>query len=82
MKKYTELTRSEIIEIVNKGGFELVKLNRAVADHLDSLDLSEKARDIINSTDCGAMAECFGGLMTAEEVEQFIAENYGEEEDE
>lgn len=82
MKKYTELTRSEIIEIVNKGGSERVKLNRAVADHLDSLYLSEKAHNIINSTDCGAMAECFGALMTAEEVEQFIAENYGEEEDE
>lgn len=80
MKKYTELTRSEIMEIANKGGSDRVKLNRAVADHLDSLNLSEKARDIINNTDCGAMAECFGGLMTAEEVERFIAENYGEEE--
>lgn len=79
MKKYTELTRSEIMEIANKGGSDRVKLNRAVADHLDSLDLSEKARDIISRTDCGAIAECFGGLMTAEEVEQFIAENYGEE---
>ena len=80
MKKYTELTRSEIMEIANKGGSDRVKLNRAVADHLDRLDQSEKARDIINSTDYGAIAECFGGLMTAEEVEEYIRDNYQEEE--
>lgn len=78
MKKYTEMTRKEITEIVNKGGSDRVKLNSAVADHLDTLDLSSKARDVIADTDINVMAEVFGGLMTAKEVEDFIEEYFAE----
>lgn len=78
MKKYTEMTRKEIADIVNRGGSDRVKLNEEVMDYLDTLDLSSKARDVINGTDISVMAEVFGGLMTAEEVENYIEEYYEE----
>lgn len=78
MKKYTEMTRKEITEIVNRGGSDRVKLNEEVMDYLDTLDLSSKARDVITGTDISVMAEVFGGLMTAEEVENYIEEYYEE----
>lgn len=76
MKKYTEMTNEEILQIVNRGGDKLVKLNQEVGNYLDSLDLSDKARSIIANTDERVIAECFGGLMSAEEVEKFIKEEY------
>jgi len=76
MKNYTEMTVQEIMDIVNKGGDQLVKLNRMVRNHLDSLDLSQEARSIIAQTDGNSMAEGFGGLFTAQEVEKFVSENY------
>lgn len=76
MKKYTEMTRKEIKDIVNRGGSARVKLNEEVMDYLDTLDLSSKARDVINGTDISVMAEVFGGLMTAEEVENYIEEYF------
>ena len=79
MKEYTEYTRNEINEITKRGGDDLKKLNQMVADHLDSLDLSDKARAIINDTDFSCMAICFGGLITAEEVEEDIREQCKEE---
>ena len=79
MKKYTEYTQKEINEITKRGGDDLKKLNQMVADHLDSLDLSDKARAVINDTDFSCMAICFGGLMTVEEVEEDIREQCKEE---
>lgn len=51
-------------------------------DFLDRLDLSERARDAVASTEIRIMAEEFGGLMTASEVEKFVGEYYPEEEEE
>lgn len=55
--------------------------NQKTADFLDSLKLSDRARSIIAQTDINMMAECFGGLETAEEVEKYIREYYPEEEE-
>lgn len=78
MKKYTEMTRKEIKDIVNRGGSDRVKLNEEVMDYLDTLDLSSKARDVITGTDISVMAEVFGGLMTAQEVEDYVDEYFSE----
>lgn len=82
MKKYEDMSVNEISRIVNKGGADLVTLNEQVMDFLDRLDLSERARDAIASTEIRIMAEEFGGLMTADEVEEFVSEYYPEEEEE
>ena len=82
MKKYEDMSVNEISRIVNKGGADLVTLNEQVVDFLDRLDLSERARDAIASTEIRIMAEEFGGLMTADEVEKFVQEYYPEEEEE
>nr|DAG34858.1 MAG TPA: hypothetical protein [Caudoviricetes sp.] len=79
MKNYTEYTRNEINEITKRGGDDLKKLNKMVADYLDGLDLSDRARAVISDTDFNCMAICFGGMMTAEEIEEDIKEQYGEE---
>ena len=76
MKEYTEMTKNEIDSIVKCGGDDKRKLNQVVANYLDKLNLSDKARDIIADTDINSMAECFGGLFGAEEVENYINENY------
>lgn len=55
--------------------------NQKTADFLDSMKLSDRARSIIAQTDINMMAECFGGLETAEEVEKYIREYYPEEEE-
>lgn len=80
MKEYTQMNMNEISRIVNRGGADLVRLNNQVRDFLDHLDLSERARDAIDSTEIRIMAEEFGGLMTADEVEKFVQEYYSEEE--
>lgn len=80
MKKYTEYTQKEINEITKRGGDDLKKLNQMVADHLDGLDLSDRARAVISDTDFNCMAICFGGMMTAEEIEEDIKDQYEEEE--
>ena len=82
MKKYEDMSVNEISLIVNKGGADLVTLNEQVMDFLDRLDLSERARDAIASTEICIIAEEFGGLMTADEVEKFVQEYYPEEEEE
>lgn len=79
MKNYTEYTRDEINEITKRGGDDLKKLNKMVADYLDDLDLSDRARAVISDTDFNCMAICFGGMMTAEEIEEDVKEQYGEE---
>ena len=78
--KYAEMTSEEIRQIINRGGSELAKLNQQVADFLDGLELSSRSREIISQTDINVMAECFGGLETAEEVEEYIRAYYPEEE--
>lgn len=78
MKKYTEMTRKEITDIVNRGVSDRVKLNEEVSDYLDSLNLSSRAMDVISGTDINVMAEVFGGMMTAEEVENYIEEYFTE----
>ncbi len=79
MKNYKEYTRNEINEITKRGGDDLKKLNQMVADYLDSLKLSDKARAVISDTDFNCMAICFGGMLTAEEIEEDIKDQYGEE---
>ena len=80
MKKYEDMSVNEISRIVNKGGADLVTLNEQVMDFLDRLDLSERARDSIASTEIRIMAEEFGGLMTSSEVEKYVEEYYPDEE--
>lgn len=79
MKEYTEYTRKEINEITKRGGDDLKKLNQMVADYLDSLNLSDEARTVISETDFNCMAICFGGMLTTEEIEEDIKEQYNEE---
>lgn len=79
MKKYTELTSSEIDEIIRRGGDAKEWLNNAVLAHLDKLELPQRARDIINSTD--PVCELFAGLYTAEDVEEYIRDNYPDDEE-
>lgn len=79
MKKYTEMTRKEIKDVVNRGGSDRVKLNEEVADYLDSLNLSSRAMDVITCTDISVMAEVFGGLMTAQQVEDYVKEYFSED---
>lgn len=55
-------------------------INQITDEKLDKMELSERARSIIAQTDINMMAECFGGLETAEEVEDYIRDNYPEEE--
>lgn len=55
--------------------------NQKVADFLDSLELSDRARSIIAQTDINMISECFGGLKTAEEVEEYIRDNYPDDEE-
>ena len=76
MKNYTEMTKNEIDIIVKRGGDDKRKLNQEVANHLDGLSLSDKAKDVIANTDINNMAECFGWLFTTEEVESYIEEYY------
>lgn len=78
-KEYQELTSSEIDEIIRRGGDAKEWLNNAVLSHLDTLKLSQRARDIINSTD--PVCEFFAGLYTAEEVEEYIRDNYPDDEE-
>lgn len=75
--KYLEMTKKEIREIVNRGGDQKRKLDKAIADYLDSLDLSEVARDVISETGINDMAETFAGLFTASEIEEAAAEISG-----
>ncbi len=72
---YTDMTRKKIC-VEHGSGDERNKLNKMVADHLDSLKLSERARDVIAETDVHNYAECFGGIFTAEEFEEYVNEYF------
>lgn len=78
MKAYTEMTMDEIREIVNRGGDDLVKLNGMVQEYLFSIStkLSDRANEIITTTDGNIMAECFGGLFTVSDIEEYIKDAY------
>lgn len=78
LENYTELTKDEINDIIKRGGDAKKQLNKAVMDYLDTLDLSDKARSFNNDTD--PVCECFVGMYTAEEIEAYVSETYGEEE--
>lgn len=76
--EYLTMTSKEIKTIINKGGDDKRKLNEVVSDFLDGLykDLSEEARATIADTDINIMAETFGGLKSAQEVNDFISNEY------
>ena len=78
MKEYTKYTRAEILNIVAKGGDECKKLNQMTANYLERLDLSDRAQAIICGTDFNSIAVCFGGTLTAEEIEEYIKDEYSE----
>lgn len=52
--------------------------NQMIADRLNDMELSDRARDIINDTDIILMDVLFGDLESAEQVESFIRENYSD----
>lgn len=70
----------EIKEICRRGGDDKRNLNHEVHEYLDGLKLSQRAQDVIACTDSQSIAETFGGLFTAGDVEEYIAENFSEEE--
>ena len=78
MKAYTEMTMDEIRVIVNRGGDEKRKLDIAVQEHIESIfdKLSDKAREVFLNTDCNGLAEVFGGIFTADELNEFVEDNY------
>lgn len=78
--EYLNMTQYELDNIISRGGDKKVKLNQMVGDHLDTLELSEKAQDIIANTSFDCLADIFAGLFTAEEVEAFINETFKDEE--
>lgn len=75
---YLEMDQYEINQIVRKGGSKLTKLNDMVAEYLDTLNLSERARYIISDTDINIMAEVFGGMYSEKEIEEYIEREYPE----
>ena len=80
MKKYEEMSIEEIKEICRRSGDDKRKLNHEVHEYLDGLKLSKRAQDVISCTDSQSIAETFGGLFTVGDVEEYIAENFSEEE--
>ena len=82
MKAYTEMTMDEIMEIVNRGGDKKRKLDIAVQEHIESIfdKLSDKAREVFLNTDCNGLAEVFGGIFTADELNEFVEDNYSDDE--
>lgn len=58
--------------------------NQIVSDKLDGMwgELNEKARAVIAETEIGLYDELFGWAETTEEVNQFVEENYTEDDDE
>lgn len=57
--------------------------NQETANRLRKMDLSRKARNVIESTEIDAMYDEFGHLETAEEVEEYIdyffSDDFGKE---
>ena len=78
MKKYTDMTAEEITTIIDRGGNDLDKLNQQVRNYLDTLELSDYSKAVIDATEIRCMAECFGGIYSATDVDKYIVENYPE----
>lgn len=78
LKNYTEMDQNEINQIIRKGGSRLTKLNSMVADYLNTLNLSDRARYVISGTSINIMAEAFGGMRSEEEIEEYIEREYPE----
>lgn len=78
LKSYTEMNQNEINQIIHKGGSRLTKLNSMVADYLNTLNLSDRARYVISDTPINSMAEAFGGMRSEEEIEEYIEREYPE----
>lgn len=76
LKSYTEMNQNEINQIIHKGGSRLTKLNSMVADYLNTLNLSDRARYVISGTSINNMAEVFGGMRSEEEIEEYIEREY------
>ena len=58
--------------------------NKETSDKLDTMwnDLSEKARDVIATTDMWLIDDLFGNLETPEEVNKFIEEEWSDDDEE
>ena len=56
-------------------------LNKETAAKLDRMELSQEAREVIDSTEFNIYHELFGNLDTSEEVEAYVREYYKEEGD-
>lgn len=50
--------------------------NQEVANRLASMNLSQRAQDVIHNTDLNVLADFFEDLKTEEDVEAYVAENY------
>lgn len=57
--------------------------NKETSDKLDSMwdSLSEKARDVISTTDMWLIDDLFGNLETPEEVNRFIDDVWTDDDD-
>lgn len=58
--------------------YSKIDRNKETSDKLDAMwnDLSEKARDVIATTDMWVIDELFGNLETPDEVNKFIDEEW------
>ena len=61
-----------------------IDINKETSDKLDAMwnDLSEKARDVIATTDMWIIDELFGNLDTPEEVNRFIEDEWSDDDEE
>lgn len=55
--------------------------NQIVCDRLNEMELSEKARAVIDATDFNVIDKLFGHLHTAEDVEEYVAECFAEDDE-
>lgn len=57
--------------------------NKETSDKLDAMwdSLSEKARDVISTTDMWIIDDLFGNLETPEEVNRFIDDVWSDDDD-
>lgn len=55
------------------------QLNRETANKLDSMQLTKKARYIVESTDYNLLYDIFGKMENPDQVEHYINEYYQEE---
>ena len=56
----------------------LAQLNQETCDRFAEFKLSPAAQEIVDTTDFNSMYELFGDVDTAEDFEDFVADNYPE----